>query len=456
MKKLVALILAAVMMTVCCAALAEAPEGYPEIKEGIDFGGKDVYIYDYWTGTDWIENNTDLTDEQQLTYDYRCWLQDTYNVKIHTIQNGDWGTCAQVMIDFVTNGGEDDKLAYFIVEPGKIGSLMTNGIAADWNYDFSGEKWNQLDRDFVTLNGKTYGCYAGYTEPRAVLYFNKRVLEEAGIDWNTIYDMQADGTWTWDVFEEMLKTITKDTDNDGTIDIWGLTGSLDDMHNAYVFNNGGCYFDFDAEGKIYPAMNSDAVLEAFTRVRNIVSNYFYAQPADGNWDYYKEAFKAGNIGFYTNECYCGLAFGNSDSSNTEMANMEDEWGMVAFPVKTAGTPYITVGTGCDNITMIPSCYDEETVQKLAFLYDMWTNDAPGIDTEDSWIGDKYQWTDDRAIDETYWMLLNSSVANRVSLLGTQNDVLGPSLLWNYDGTPAEIIEAGMPAWQALCDTFNGK
>ncbi len=55
------------------------------------------------------------------------------------------------------------------------------------------------------------------------------------------------------------------------------------------------------------------------------------------------------------------------------------------------------------------------------------------------------------------MLLHNSVANRVSLLETQNDVLGASLLWQgmSDSTPAELIEAGMPAWQALCDTFNG-
>lgn len=456
MKKLVAMILAAALLLVSFAALAEAPEGYPEINPDIDFGGKDVYIYDYWTGTDWIEQNTDLTDEQQLQYDYRLWLQDTYNVKLHNIQNGDWNTCAQVMIDFVTNGGEDDKLALFIVEPGKIGSLMTNGVAADWNYDFSAEKWNQLDRDFVTIAGKTYGAYAGYTEPRAVLYFNKRVLEEAGIDWNTIYDMQAEGTWTWDVFEEMLKTITKDTDNDGLTDIWGFTGSFDDMQNAYVFGNGGKWFDFDEDGKLQPTMNSDEVLEALTEARKLRDNYFYAQPEDGNWDYYKEAFKAGNIGFYSYQCYGGLAFGNGDSSGTELADMEDEWGLVAFPVKTAGTNYITVGTGCDNITMIPSFYDEETIQKLAFIYDMWTNDTPGVDTEDAWIGDKYNWTDDRAIDETYLHLLTNSAANRVSLLGTQNDVLGSSLLWNFDGTPAEIIEAGMPAWQALCDTFNGK
>ena len=90
MKKILALVLTAAMLLACFGALAEAPEGYPEIKEGIDFGGKDVYIYDYWSGSDWSTQTTDLSEEQQLQYDYRTWLQDTYNVKIHQIQNGDW------------------------------------------------------------------------------------------------------------------------------------------------------------------------------------------------------------------------------------------------------------------------------------------------------------------------------------------------------------------------------
>lgn len=430
MKKIMALVLSAIMLLACCSALAEVAE-YPEVKEGIDFGGKDVYIYDYWTQKSWEENADNLSDDEQKTYDYRKWLEETYNVKLHQVQNGDWNTCAQVMTDFVNAGGEDDKLALFIVEPGKIGSLMTHGIAADWNYDFSAEKWNQMDRDFVTLGGKTYGCYAGYTEPRACLYFNKRVLEEANIDWNSIYDMQKEGTWTWDAFEDMLKTLTRDTDNDGVIDVWGFTGSFDDMQNAFVFGNGGKWFDFDENGKLYPAMNTDETIEALTRAREMRDKYFYAQPADGNWDYYKEAFKSMDIGFYSYECYGGLAFGNGNSENTELANMEDEWGLVAFPVKNAGDQLITVGTGCDNITMIPNIYDEETVAKLAFIYDMWTNDTPGIDADDAWIGDKYNWTDDRAIDETYWLLLNNSVANRVSLLGTQNDIIGSSLSPDY-------------------------
>ena len=42
MKKLVALLLAVMMLS--AMALAEAPEGYPAVVEGIDFGGATVTI----------------------------------------------------------------------------------------------------------------------------------------------------------------------------------------------------------------------------------------------------------------------------------------------------------------------------------------------------------------------------------------------------------------------------
>ena len=78
MKKLVALLLAVMMLS--AMALAEAPEGYPAVVEGIDFGGATVTIYDYWSGEG--ARVADPTEEQQAQYDYRDWLMETYNVKI--------------------------------------------------------------------------------------------------------------------------------------------------------------------------------------------------------------------------------------------------------------------------------------------------------------------------------------------------------------------------------------
>ena len=82
MKKIMALVLAAMLLLGCCsfaAAEEELPEGYPAIIEGLDFDGAEVYIYDWYsTGT----RSENPTEEEQLTYDYRDWLEATYNCKI--------------------------------------------------------------------------------------------------------------------------------------------------------------------------------------------------------------------------------------------------------------------------------------------------------------------------------------------------------------------------------------
>ncbi len=444
MKKIMALVLAAMMLLACCSAMAE----YPAKVDGIDFGGAEVQILDYWSGDGARVENPN--DEQAAQYAYRDWINETYNVNVHQLQGGDWGTCAEEMINFTSN--PDGSLRMYIIEPGKVGSLVSKGYAAALDtslIDINNGEWNEAEIKFMTVGGQLYGLYKGNSEPRGCLYFNKRVLTEAGIDWNTIYDMQANGTWTWAAFEDMLKTITKDTDNDGVNDIYGILGSGDDMYVCAVFSNGGCFFDFDENGKIFPAMNSDATITALNWGKNIQSNYWAPTPEGANWDWYKDAWKQGYCGFYMYQTYGGF------NDNSEMADMEDEWGCVAFPVPNEGDTYITVIS--DNITMIPAVYEPETIAKLVFLYDLWSNPTPGYDDEYSWVGNKYNYTDERAVDETYAMLREPEHCrvNNVTYLGTQNDVLGNSLLWQLGGsTPAELIEAGMPAWQALCDDFN--
>ena len=445
MKKLVALLLAVMMLS--AMALAEAPEGYPAVVEGIDFGGATVTIYDYWSGEG--ARVADPTEEQQAQYDYRDWLMETYNVKIEQKQGGDWGTCAEEMINFVS--APDGSLRAYIIEPGKVGSLVANGVAAPVKYDFSAEKWNQATLNAWAIGGNYYGMSTGANEPRGCVFFNKRLLEDAGINWDEIYDMQQAGTWTWAAFEELCKKTTRDIDNDGVIDVWGVSGSGDDMYILATFANGGSFFDFDEEGKLQPTMNKQATVDALNWGKKIQANYWMHTPEGANWDWFKEAWKAGSFAFYIYQTYGGF------NDNSEMADMEDEWGCVAFPVPNEGDQYIHVCA--ENTTLIPNVYTEEEVSKITFIIDMWTNATPGYDDEFGWIGNKYNFTDDRAVDETYAMLRESKAGrdNKVVYLGTLNDVLGNSLMWQLaGGDVASLIEAGMPAWQALCDTFNAK
>ena len=50
---------------------------------------------------------------------------------------------------------------------------------------------------------------------------NKTVLKDAGIDPETIYDMQLNGEWTWDAWVDIMKEVQRDTDNDGQNDVFG-------------------------------------------------------------------------------------------------------------------------------------------------------------------------------------------------------------------------------------------
>ena len=453
MKKLLALVLAAIMLAACTVVLAEDAESlYPEKVDGIDFGGQQIYVYDYWTAN--ADRVAEPTEEQQAQYDYRDWIEATYNCKITQIAKGDWGSNVTELINFTT--APDGTLCLYILPPDFVGTPMANGVLAPWNaegslFDAADEQWNGATVDFMTVNGTVYGVSTGNSEPRQCLYFNKRVLEEAGIDWDKeVYDAQKDGTWTFEAFENLLKRINKDTDNDGVLDIYGMTGSNVDLYRVAVFANGGSFFDFDENGKLVITAGSDNTLEALAWSKDLWNNYGYQQPADGSWDYYKDAWKQGFCGFYMYQTYGGF------NDNSEMADMADEWGCVAFPIGPKGDHYVNIVS--DNVTVIPNVYDAKTVNDLVYIYKLWSAATPGYDDEDSWIGNKYNFTDERAVDETYAMLRQPEhcASDKVLYLGSVNDVEGADYLWNLGGsTPAELLETKTPVWQGLLDNFNG-
>ena len=446
MKKIVALVLAAMMLIACCAALAETPEGYPDVIEGLDFGGATVYLYDWWSSGD---RDPDPDEELANTYAYRDWLEATYNVKIVEKALSDWAGNPTELANRVMNK-DNSELCLIAVASDFAGNAFANNLYMPWTIDLSNEKWNTIASEFSNFGGVTYGVSLGKNEPRSCIFFNKRVLEEAGIDYNTIYDAQQNGTWTWDMLSELLDKVQRDVDNDGVIDVYGITGSRDDYTIGLMYANNATFFDTDAEGKLVPTMGSDNALEALQFNIDTWGKYSAPQPEGSNWDWFKTFWKEGTSAFYAGQTWQGF------NDGSEMADMADEWGAVMFPIGPHGTTYMAFG--CPNIYGVPNVYDEETAHKIEQLYDLYTFDVNGGEENESWVGNKILYTDERAVYETYAMMREGehSCAHKVFLLGSNNDVLGSNLLWAlWNGTPQEIVEAGMPAWQSLCDIFNG-
>ncbi|MCQ2457830.1 MAG: hypothetical protein MJ142_03740, partial [Clostridia bacterium] len=289
MKKIISLILAALMLFVACAALAEAPEGYPEIPEGLDFGGQTVYFYDWWSNG---ERMADPDPDTAKLYEYRDWIQEQCNVTIVETALSDWAGNPTELANIVMNQ-DNSKLCLVMLASDFIGSAIANDLTMPWVIDMSAEKWTPTDLKFVTKNDKIMGVHTGKVEPRSCIFFNKRVLTEAGINPETLYDAQADGTWDWAMMEEMMKKVTRDTDNDGVNDVYGITGSGDDACIALVMSNGATFFDYDENGKLQPTVGSDAGLEALQTRIDWWNNYAAPQPEGSNWDWFKDYWKQG-------------------------------------------------------------------------------------------------------------------------------------------------------------------
>lgn len=453
MRKTIAFVLALVLL-MCTFAVAESPEGYPEVKEGIDLGGKTIYILDYWSPSKVQPRSTEPTDEEQLTYDWQDWIMENYNVTVKQKSGGSYSELHKAMMEYVACP-DLEYYKIYLIHSKYVMSVLNNGYCMGFDttrVDWDNPVFNKAADEFMTI-GDTHYTIMQSSSPRQVLFFNKRLLEEAGIDWEIIYDMQAEGTWTWAAFEEMLAKLTQDTDGDGIIDVYGLGGDFRGACRLAPYLNGGKYFDFDENGLMQCYGGSDEVLESLNWMAKLRDNYFFRIPSGAGEATYDQVpfFMAGKYAFFMGESYQGF---NDDA---DLLEMEDEWGCVAWPLNHGGKDFKTMYQ--DNFAVLANCYTEEEASMVSYVYSLWLTPAPGIDAETAWIGTKYNNTDERAVDETYAMLRNSEhgVFEKALYMNGQEEMIDDFVGWklyNNVMTPAQCIEAALPRWQSAVDAYN--
>ena len=418
-----------------------------ENGDPIDLGGMDIIIRDWWSG----EEQEPQNDYEECLKEYRDWIQETYNFTIKSQAMSDWGSTPTDFVDYATSGGDENYLFVLRDDPA-ITSAMANGLMYDLStldcLDFSEDKFQRnLLHEQYSIGDSIYAMFAGYSEARTGVYFNKRLLTDAGIDPESIYDMQADGTWTWDAFDELMSKVQQDKDNDGTVDVWGLTLNEGVMTTAAVFSNGGSYIDKDADGNFVYNLESPETLEALEWTVDMFNKYDMPDPEGAEWDYYKEVFLNGQAAFLVEDEYAGCP-GNF------LEDMQDEIGFVMFPKGPQMDDYINVWT--NNPVAIPACYDADKAWKLAFAWNLYTN-APSAEYYDY---NGYLSTarngkfDERAVDETITMMTEKGTIAYHGMV--PNLSLGSDFVWNIgpNCVVSEQVEAIRDTWKAYVDEAN--
>lgn len=409
-----------------------------------DLGGMSIVIGDWWTSADAAEPTT---DQEEATLEYRNEIQQKYNFTISQQSIGAWSDIQETFT--LSTMANDPAAQVCLMDQSFLAKPIANGLFYDLStlsaLDFTQSKWNQNDISEMTIGGKTYGMVSGKSEPRGGIFWNKRMFEDAGLDADLPYDLQASGDWDWDHFTDICKTLTRDTDNDGVTDVYATASFSNNMFPQLVAANGAEYIGIDDTGKFYNASNTPEFLEAMNYGVSLISaGYEMPQPEGSDWDWFIAAFHDGNV---------AMTFSQEYMVGT-WADMTDDWGFVMTPKGPEGD-YVTVFS--DNIAVIPSCYDAETANKIAFAYDLYTNPTPGYEDDDDWKTSYYSvFRDERAVDETLNMMFEEGHGTTWVLplvYGTGYGDIDYDV-YSLATTPEEKIETVGDTWSSLIDDAN--
>ncbi|MDR1836552.1 MAG: extracellular solute-binding protein [Treponema sp.] len=419
--------------------------------------GMNIIIGNWWSDYN-VNTRTTSNDSEERELDYRRRLLREYNFTLQEKQVAGWGEMPQVAATSIMAGRP--VASVFVLQPDWALTLYRQNLlypvgksrAVNWTATTPIE-WNRsVTQAFTFTQGRNTYAYAfangyGGSMHAAVVFWNKRLYREAGLDPNLPYDLQRAGTWTWDRFFEISKQLTRDVNNDGIIDYYAMPRDLStEILDALVSSNGANYVDRDARtGRLVNATGRPEFAEAinfFMRLKN--EGVLMDRPDGSNWDWHMPAFVDGKA---------AMLIDNQYKATGDLRSMRDEWGMVLPPKGPRSRNYVVFSD--ENVMVIPAeGFTDAQVDAILWAVQSWQTP---VDTD--WkIGQYPNYRDRRAVDETVALIRNQSLWKWKYHLHVPGLNRGQGLawdLWFHDGDPAQLTEAISQTWNALIADANG-
>lgn len=145
--------------------------------------------------------------------------------------------------------------------------------------------------DFLPIIQKTGEVNGGIYEifdalDYIVLFYNKDMFKAAGVDFPS-------DNWTWDDLVAAGKKLTKDTNNDGTIDQYGFIAPDGYVSFSWIYQNGGLVLNDDLTQSV---INQPAAVEALQWIQDLMLVHKIAPgPSVTAQQGTSAMFKAGNV-----------------------------------------------------------------------------------------------------------------------------------------------------------------
>jgi len=417
--------------------------------------GMDIIIGNWWSDYN-VNTKTPNNDFEERQLDYRRRILREYNFTMQDKNIASWNEMPQIAATSIMAGRP--AASVFVLQPDWALALYRQNLlypvgksrAVNWTATTPIE-WNRSVTSAFTFrtgsNNYAYAFADGYggSQHAAVVFFNKRLFREAGLDPNLLYDLQKAGTWTWDKFLEVSKQLTRDVNNDGIVDFYAMPRDLStEILDAFVSSNGAMYVDKDRSGKLVNATTRPEFVQAvqfFMRLRD--EGVMMDRPDGTNWDWHKSAFIDGRTAMFIDQQYY---------ATNDLRNMRDEWGMVLPPKGPRVRNYVVFND--ENVLVLPAQgFTDAQVDAILWAVQAWR--AP-IDSD--WkIAEYPNYRDRRAVDETFTLIRDQRLWQWKYHLHVPGLNRG-GIAWEiryHEGEAAQLIEAVSQNWNALIDDANG-
>ncbi|ONI44076.1 hypothetical protein AN641_08385 [Candidatus Epulonipiscioides gigas] len=425
----------------------EVVEKVEEVEEVRDLGGLVVTIASWGERSEPDEKNS---AQEEALWEHRNAMMEKHNFKFEELALSAWDEMLEFMSTSTLAG--EPAAEIFRVHANHTLAAIKSGLCYPLNEiesldPMDGSKWSVPLAELMTVDGKMYGIGES-SRPKKMIFFNKRLFEEAGLEPDLLYDLQASGEWTWDKFMEISALLTNDTDNDGINDTYATIMNPTHFAEAAVFANDGSYVGIDENGQYYSNLESPETVAALEWVADYWLTDYDIAPE--HWNGHKELFYTGQAAMYMGDEW--------ECTTFTQDLMVDDWGLVCFPKGPNAKDYQAVYK--DPGWVIPNTYTKEEVEDILFALDLWYGDVPGYDGPDDWKAELYPlYRDERAINETIAMVKDparSKVDYSVAISSKVNTGLVSSDVYWNKATVAESIEAQKGIWQAELDNMNAK
>jgi len=441
MKKILAIALATLMMLMVFAGCggggtssqsstgessivtSDWPSGYP-FKEGA-FKGKTLTI--------WVYPSPRKEDAEHIFKEF----EEATGAKVEAPATYDGAMTTLVAAVTAGTGPDISAISPECLIPGvNQGILIPLSDVIDLNEEIYQNNLNKTMLDAFRLNGKEYAFNTkGTGGACSYLIYRKSAIEEAGLD--DPYELWKAGEWNFENFREICGGLTYDSDEDGIIDKFALTGYID--RHWYACAGGDAnIFRWNEDGSPRVAITDPDIVEVFELFDEVYKNWYNVDLGPAGTFFSGKAAMIGGIGTW-----------NLPGIIEEFDGLDD-FGYVPFPYSPSNTSkQVNAFAFASGYVFTSNLENEnkELAEEWVKYYSFWQRADVDYDTKvEEYIETMYD--GNREWYEFEQELATHSYYDNSGIFGATVESLLNGMFWDRVNSYAQRSQALAPALQA--------